>query len=237
MSQPRIIIGALTGQNMSERRERCRKTWMADAATLGVQVMFLFGDGRSAGPSTLRGDELHTPTPDAYQTLPQRTRAWCEWALQRDDWDYLFKGDDDTYVAVGRLLAYDLADRDYIGGEWRPGINYASGGAGYFLSRKAVSVVAEKMTCPTGAEDMIVGRRLRESGIKFHVDNRFIAYGKQGERIVRPAKDNNLITTHAIGADVFLAAHAEVGLQAATATPSAVSPGFPPPDTASAPGT
>ena len=124
------------------------------------------------------------------------------------DWDYLFKCDDDTYVSIPRLLAYDLAGRDYVGAEWQLRVGYGSGGAGYFLSRRAAALIAERLTAATGAEDLLVGQILRAAGIPLHIEPRLVPFGSMEHR---PRQGNDLITLHGVGADAFLAAHAETG--------------------------
>jgi hypothetical protein len=149
---------------------------------------------------------LVLPCPNTYPALPQRTRLFCRWALDSGgEWDYLLKCDSDTWVHVGRLLAYCerlSADGgcDYVGAEWRPAAGYASGGGGYLLSRRAAAVVAEKLTHATGAEDLLAGQVLRQNGIPFSIEPRFVPFGSM-ER--RPKRTNDLITTHKVGADVF----------------------------------
>ena len=123
-------------------------------------------------------------------------------------WDYLFKCDDDTYVSIPRLLAYDLAGRDYIGAEWRPGVGYGSGGAGYFLSRRAATIAAEGLIHATGSEDLLVGRILRAAGIEFAIEPRLVPFGSMTHR---PRRDNDLITLHGVEAEAFLAAHTDTG--------------------------
>jgi hypothetical protein len=153
---------------------------------------------------------LFLPCPNGYEFLPQRTREFCRWAIEHDGWEYLLKCDDDTYVAADRLAAYPTAERDYIGAEWRPGVQYGSGGAGYLLSRRAARVVAERLPGTTslrGAEDLEVGRVLRLAGIPLSVEPRLIPYGNEQ---LRPRPENDLITAHAISAEVFLRIHAEL---------------------------
>jgi hypothetical protein len=122
----------------------------------------------------------------------------------------LLKCDDDTYVSIPRLLAYDQQGRDYIGAEWKPGVGYGSGGAGYFLSRRAAEVVAQGLTQATGAEDLLVGQVLRSAGIEMSIEPRLVPFGSMEHR---PRRDNDLITLHGVEADAFLAAHAETGLR------------------------
>jgi hypothetical protein len=205
----RVIIGILAGSNETDRKSQCRMTWMLTAAQRGVQAVFLIGRPELAA-AELHGDELHLPCPDAYRFLPQKTHGFCQWALTRDDWDYLFKADTDTYINVDRLLAYDCHAADYIGAPHRDRISYASGGAGYLLSRKAAAILAEKMVQSHGAEDMIVGSVLQRNGIVPTWDKEaFIPWGSMD---ARPKADNRAVTTHAVGRDVFEACHAEFSL-------------------------
>jgi hypothetical protein len=205
-----IVIGALNAKQHSDRLARCRETWAKDAYEAGIDVVFLYGTD-SEMPARRVGDSLCFPVPNDYAALPRRTRAFCEWALAQPGWEYLFKCDSDTYVSIPRLAAYELAGRDYIGAEWKLGVGYGSGGAGYFLSRRAAGVVAARLTQRTGAEDLLVGQVLREAGIPLSIESRFVPWGSMEHR---PARSNNLITVHGVGAEVFFAAHAETGLQA-----------------------
>ncbi len=187
---------------------------MADADAVGVPSVFLLGCPAAAQPEAIGPHALACPCPDDYASLPQRTLWFCRWALQRADWDYLFKCDDDTYVSIPRLLAYDLAGRDYVGAEWQAGVGYGSGGAGYFLGRRAAGLVAQRLQQSTGSEDLLVGEILRAAGVAFSLEPRLVPFGSM-ER--RPKKENDLITLHGVAADAFLAAHAEAGLQATAA--------------------
>jgi hypothetical protein len=235
----RLLIGALSAWKYPERRRRCLATWVRDADALGVPSVFLLGCPAAVAPEQIGPHALALPCPDEYPSLPQRTMWWCRWAVgmqerekggggERENsfvshspppsfspsvppWDYLFKCDDDTYISLPRLLAFDPAGRDYIGAEWRPGVGYGSGGAGYFLSRRAAAIVAERLEAyPTGAEDLLVGRVLQAAGIELSIDSRFVPFGSP-ER--RPRAENDLITLHAAPEELILAAHAETGMK------------------------
>lgn len=136
--------------------------------------------------------------------MPQRTRQFCRWALESQQFDYLFKCDDDTYVAVDRLAAIDLCGRDYVGrdlGGW------ASGGAGYFLSRRAAEIVASELTAETGDEDCAVADVLRTHGITVADDPRFLPWPGSGEF---PRAANRTITAHGINTGTWREIHAAV---------------------------
>jgi hypothetical protein len=233
----KIIVGALQAVDHFARLVLCRETWIADATRLGVDCVFLIGAGadRAIDRPIRSGDLLLLPCPNEYRTLPQRTRWFCRWALEGGEgwgagdgarWNYLFKCDSDTYVSVPRLVAccerlaagpaspgavgsrLSPAPSDYIGAEWKPGVGYASGGGGYLLSRKAAAIVAQKLDPPTGAEDLLVGQVLRHNGIRFEIDRRFAPFGSMEQR---PRPDNDLITAHKVGADVWRRCQQELG--------------------------
>jgi hypothetical protein len=221
------LIGALSGWKYHERRECCLATWMADADRLGLRSLFLLGCPTAAQPELIGRHALACPCPDDYPSLPQRTLWFCRWALSAQysvpatensvlgtdncvlgtqhsvpspPWDYLFKCDDDTYVSIPRLVAYaenELHGRDYVGAEWRPGAGYGSGGAGYFLSRKAAAIL-----------DMLVGQILRAAGLPLSIEPRLIPFGSMEHR---PRQGNDRLTVHGVKADAFLAAHRETG--------------------------
>lgn len=205
----KLVVGALSGWKHHDRRERCLTTWMHDFAELNVQAVFLLGCPTLEKPELAGSHYLCLPCADDYPSLPQRTRAFCRWALQQPDWDYLFKCDDDTYVSVPRLAAYDPVGREYVGAEWQLQAGYGSGGAGYFLSRKAAALVAERLNQGSGAEDLLVGQVLRSAGITLTIEPRLVPWGSMQHR---PKKNNDLITLHGVDAETFLAAHAETSL-------------------------
>ncbi|MBI3861225.1 MAG: FkbM family methyltransferase [Planctomycetia bacterium] len=194
-----LLIAVLSCQAYPQRRERCLATWIPKARELGIDVVFVVGS-----PSQTRavrdGDLLIVPAGDDYASLPQKVAELCRWALAETDCDYLFKCDDDTYVRPERLLAVDVEGADYIGAEWAPGAGYASGGAGYLLSRRAIETVSATMLqfvndpTPTDAEDVLVGRCLFRSNLPLRIDGRFLPYGNDE---LRPRPGNHYVTAHA----------------------------------------
>lgn len=207
---PKLLIGALSGWKYRTRRQQCLTSWMADGDRVGIRSVFLMGCGTAEFPEQVGPHTLVLPCPDDYPSLTQRTRWFCRWALSQDGWDYLLKLDDDTYVSIPRIAAYDYKDRPYIGAEWKRGVHYGSGGAGYLLSRAAAAIVAEKLTDPTGNEDLVVGRILKDAGVPFSIDKRFVPFGNPNRR---PRADNDKITAHRVDPMTFLLAHEETGLK------------------------
>lgn len=193
----RILIGVLSAHDNHEKRKICDETWAGKIGT----VLYLVGEpGRPARRAG--GYKLFLDCRDDYENLPWKTIHFCRWALGRDDWDMLGKGDDDCWVSPSRLAAYDFTGKDYVGCLADPGDGwaqlppYASGGAGYFMSRRLVESVAacERLPeHPRGAEDVVVGQIAKEAGIALSPDPRFLPYADEN---LRPKADNEYITGH-----------------------------------------
>jgi len=132
--------------------------------------------------------------PDDYLSLPQKTRAICQWS--RDlKYDFTLICDTDTYLSIPRFLASGFENYDYTGfvQTWLP-VPYCSGPS-YVLSRNAIQKLVEtnwkQFEVPGHAtdEDVMVGSVLFHRGIRYHHDDRY----------VNPAgvlPDNDVISEH-----------------------------------------
>lgn len=151
-----------------------RDTWGKD---LAVSKKKFFLGNAGAGPFE---DEvfLGTDVDDSYEALSLKTQAICRWALEHD-FDFMFKCDTDTVINPWQFSFSGFKNHDYFGGENAdvnvPGfalgrIEFCSGGAGYWLSKKALTIVANADSIKTPAEDVFVSNALRKHGIKptFH---------------------------------------------------------------------
>lgn len=118
----------------------------------------------------------HLDVADDYDSLPQKTRKILQWSLGRD-YDYTFLCDVDTFLIPYKLFQTKFQNYDYSGrigsehtlgvpfrykdgrGQIRPKCyTWASGGFGYFLSRKAAEYVVKAVIDPKEwAEDVHVG--------------------------------------------------------------------------------
>ncbi|KAK7082911.1 Transferase activity protein [Halocaridina rubra] len=99
------------------------------------------------------------------------------------EYDWFFKGDDDTYVIMENmrymLSAYDPSYPLYLGSRFKKfsKAGYMSGGGGYVLSREAVKMFVEdalpdSKKCKqsdTGAEDAEMERIIRNCGISLYL--------------------------------------------------------------------
>jgi hypothetical protein len=128
----------------------------------------------------LSNDEILVNCDDGYSALPYKTREILSWSAAVG-YDFTFLADTDTFVIPEKLLKCGFEQYDYYGliqralgktfqydavsrsGKHYPGEYYpwASGGFGYFLSRKAADIIAH---CEPDfwAEDTWVGQIMNE---------------------------------------------------------------------------
>jgi hypothetical protein len=160
------------GARQTEGRiEAVRATWWNDVKPFGdyVDAKFFYGSPSPVGFKP-KPDEVLLNVPDDYEHLPHKMQAIYKWALAHG-YDYVFKADDDGFVYVDRLLRLDYERWDQIGFSNCPhGLGekcgcYVTGGAGYFLSKRAMqAVVSEPIT--HWAEDLTTGKALRRRRYK-----------------------------------------------------------------------
>jgi len=156
-----------------------RSTWGKDAKALGIDVRFFVG----ADAKSYQSDEVHIKCGDDYNALPYKTREICRWANGKMV-DYIFLCDNDTFLRIDTMMAwlqkiqfgkYDYAEKisepvnrpfkyQHTGREGQMEYHercypWASGGFGYFLSRKAFQEIAFE-TPISQCEDLWVGQVL-----------------------------------------------------------------------------
>ncbi|ODA28082.1 glycosyltransferase [Planctopirus hydrillae] len=196
----RLIIGVLSADNEQARyrdkREAIRQTWGKDLPE-DVELVFLVGRPDLVALPDKRGDMLLLPCPDDYQHLTEKTIWFCRWLVANRKFSRVLKCDDDTYVHVQRILGRDRMTADYVGtptpqrvAAGRP-FETASGGAGYLLSPRAVSIVAASEPTKEWQEDVHVAQVLHAAGINLTKSRQFHA-GKQ----TIPGPDNQQVTAH-----------------------------------------
>ena len=162
-----IIIGVITCPRYAYKVKGIQDTWLKSVPP-NIRVVFVYG--RPGQKASLEGDRLFLDCPETYEGLPQKMHNFFQFCVRNFEFDYLLKIDDDSYVDIGKLLAFDLRDRDYIGlfrgmGDervtrtWHYGkctdkslevpyegkyiADWARGG-GYILSRRAIEILALK---------------------------------------------------------------------------------------------
>lgn len=151
---------------VNEQIQACRGTWLKD---LKVDYRFFYG---MATRQPLE-DEVFLDVPDDYKSLPHKLKSIYKWAVEHE-YDYIFKGDDDTYVYVDRLMRSDFEGKDYLGFSWnndRPSERYAAG-LGYWVSAKAAEIIS-KANVDDIADDRWAGKILYNNGIILQHDARY----------------------------------------------------------------
>lgn len=176
----KLIVCVKSCQANLERGDHhvIRSTWGKDAKALGIDVRFFVG--ASQHPTKMinyQSDEAVLKCEDDYNHLPYKTREICRWANGKMV-DYLYLCDTDTFLIPSKLLKCGFEKYDYVGKIGLPvdkrfryehtgregqkeiherAFQWASGGYGYFLSRKALQEVAFEH--PTSScEDLWVGQ-------------------------------------------------------------------------------
>lgn len=182
----KILIAVITCHHMRARANAQRETWVPDVH--GADVRFFLGRPASISPAERpatsiqphpvvpAADEIFLDVPDDYKGLPAKVQAMWKWAHD-NGYEFGLKLDDDVYLQPGRALASGFEKHDYVGRlRGASGIYpapYASGFS-YWLSRKAMKIIADTSLNGDVAEDRFVGNALHAKGISCHADYRYV---------------------------------------------------------------
>lgn len=189
ISSDRILIGICSCRHYREKRQAVRETWLSRPMR-DIEALFFVGSGTQQCLD--EPDTVFLEAPDSYEELPAKVVAFFVYALENHEFDWLFKCDDDTYVALDRLHDLTVGDHAIVGNPFLKRSGYPSGGAGYMLSREIVECIARGEPLATsGAEDIIIGTAaLRYGAVPFSTDR--LCYDRS--RI--PRRENDLISCH-----------------------------------------
>ena len=210
-----IAISTCAAFEINGTNQAMRETWLQDMKNhLEVDYKFFAGHGpsghdmKSGWGEILPPDVLQVNCLDDYGHLTYKTQESLKWAFA-NDYEFVFRAFPDTFVNMERLMQCGFKGDDYHGDFRREcteafALNYASGGAGYWLSRGAyrhllnapiLGVWRDELM--TYVEDMWVGNilgRARQAGNKivYFDDHRFINRGQDNWPLPR----NMNITAH-----------------------------------------
>jgi hypothetical protein len=176
----KLLIAILSCHALRSHQQSIRDTWVKEIPEW-IDYKFFLGEPKQSTSS----DEVALSVGDTLQDLTHKTVAMCAWALG-EEYDYVFKCDLDTLVKPTRLLQCGFEQHDWVGGQ---NSFFASGGAGYTLSKKAMKIIVEHKVEEGPAEDVNTAHALLEKGIALHHDSRFLFIPGQ-------VMDDNTITYH-----------------------------------------
>jgi hypothetical protein len=164
-----LVIAVKSCQAHRPYHQAIRDTWGKKFS----HVVFYMGGGPASAP--LQPDEVVLYCDDDYMSLPHKTRAILHHA-QSLEYTHIFLCDNDTFINPHEFSKLDY-NYDYSGhinglcpigettyyedhmGKYPKCHPWASGGIGYFLSRKAGDYLVSK-TPNVWAEDLWVGQEI-----------------------------------------------------------------------------
>lgn len=212
-----IAISSCGDFEANGNNQALRDTWLPSIKDFpGLDYKFFFGVGQNA--PQLEDSIILPDVDDGYGFLTYKTQASLRWA-HAQGYEFVFRCFPDTYVRVDRLMACPFADFDFYGdfrseeggrtnggtGKQMPTLqeaqNYASGGAGYWLSRRAFELLLDapitgiwRDEITVYAEDLWTGNILGRSEVKLNYfdDIRFCNHGSR----LWPNLRNKLVTAH-----------------------------------------
>ena len=197
----KALIGVMSCERDAANggHDAIRKTW-ATRMVDGLDYKIFMGQGSRA----LAPDEERLDVPDDYSHLPEKSQAMRKWSLERG-YEFMFKSDRDTYLSPRRLLDSGFEKHDYSGhfpmypsegyipadghdlSEYcdpRGVYPYASGGCGYWTSRRAMEAIAAapldwKRLDNRGvpAEDLWIPNILYPLGMRGYHNPRYMFHG------------------------------------------------------------
>ncbi len=150
-----IAIISCESYRVNGNNQALRDTWLPDVAKEpGLHYKIFMGQGSKPD----KEDEVFLDVPDDYQHISYKGREIHKYALD-NDYDFVYKCYPDTYLCPSRLMRSDFQNYDYVGNfacKLKSGQQYCTGGTGYWLSRKAYSLLID---CPIPQEITIEPKR------------------------------------------------------------------------------
>lgn len=161
----RILIAVMSCHALRHQQDAIRLSWGKDVPE-HVDLRFILAAREGAVQAN---DEVFLETGDLLQDLTHKVVGTYKWALY-NGYDYVLKLDLDTFVVINNLLSSGFELYNYVGGQ---NSFFASGGAGYWLSKKAMEYVVAAEPEYGPAEDVHVARVLMQYGLTVQSDHRY----------------------------------------------------------------
>jgi len=221
-SQPKTLLGFLTAYHPSRwhRRQILREQCLKRSP---LPYKFVFGDETAENDRLRCGipdyEILHAPGSDAKKYMHLKDLALFRYALDHD-YDYCLRCCDDTWVVPDRIVKAGLEQFDYAGNfpcKFKLGgtfsvpmarMNYAHGGCGIWLSRKAMQIIVDtpwdEHYLDSWPEKIDVGFGIKYPRLDWLWDDAFIGEALQGNLgYADPLRDQPWAAYSANGVSVY----------------------------------
>ena len=214
-----IVTVVSCQSNLDTCIQPMRDGWLAQLKNRGIPYIVMVGGGDGQRVD----DVVYLDTSDDFEGLPQKILAAAEWVQKNTPFSHMFKIDDDCFVDVdemfktlthrkfdyyGRTLSRAVGQTDRV---WHfakstsergrkeldkspEPSQYADGGAGYFLSRRAIralvqsgkTVAGQRLIKSSFAEDKMVGDLLRSKQIKLFNEDYYVSIRRRTHSTATP---------------------------------------------------
>jgi hypothetical protein len=150
-----IAIISCESYRVNGNNQALRDTWLPLVSKeTGLDYKIFMGQGSKVE----KEDEVFLDVPDDYQHISYKGREVHRYALKHD-YDFIYKCYPDTYLCPSRLMSSGFEKYDYVGNfacKLKSGQQYCTGGTGYWLSKKAYSLL---IGCPIPRDITIEPKR------------------------------------------------------------------------------
>jgi hypothetical protein len=185
----KLVVTIISNHAYRRRRDAVRDTWLKHLPP-GTPYFFYLGKG----DTELEPDVLETPFEDTRAANAHKTHFAFNRALQKYEFDWLFRVDDDTFVVPERIPSLLWEPKaEMIGGEcmWQWG--WSTGGAGLLFTRRLIQHMVDAGIGTEGGngDDGWACWRARQAGAQFFWTPRL---RHQGD--IRPHPNNDTVTGH-----------------------------------------
>ncbi len=187
LSSPKTLLAVINARHRPEWRRALRDTWMKQVPKNKADAFFFVGTGEQ-----LKDQEqvVEIACSDKYEHLPEKVRAICRWAIEKD-YAYMLKTDDDTMLKPNSFLDSGYHNYDYSGSSNRPDSPYAIPfGFGYCMSRKSMEIIASSSLPGDGSNDdeKWVAYNLSQAGILLTDIRRYYLHQFPIDPVIRAEK-------------------------------------------------
>lgn len=180
----RVLFAVMSCWHHQSTHQAIRDTW---AYNPSQDVRFFVGERKGRA----KPDEVIVAAPDDYQHVTEKSREIFKYALD-GGYDFLFHCGRDTYTSIKRVMGAGLEKFEYAGcktgGSYISGFcpiipdnhgwcEYTSGGAGTWLSRRAMKLILDSPLYHE-ADDLLYGWILGQAGIPLYHHSGFHKSGK-----------------------------------------------------------